>query len=163
GPFHIGGGIPLAPGLLEGTRAVNARLTAPTVGNDVDIRGDQMGQCDDVTLAICTSNRVKLLEEKLAFLGGINAPSAFRVEAAVVDNNSTDTTRDLVARVAASFPTRLDYVFEPRQGKSHAMNAGARASTSPVLAFVDDDVRVAREWLTVVAESFRDDPDIKYI
>src|SRR5262245_12262714 len=109
-----------------------------------------MGQCDDVTVIICTWNRVKLLEETLVFLGGMNAPSAFRWEVVVVDNNSTDTTRELVARMAASFPTRLDYVFEPRQGKSHAMNTGARASTNPVLAFVDDDVRVAREWLTAL-------------
>lgn len=122
-----------------------------------------MAQWHDVTVIICTWNRVNLLEETLISIGDMDCPQKFRWEVVVVDNNSTDRTRDLIAQISRSFPTTLDYVFELRQGKSYAMNAGLRASSAPIAAFVDDDVRVDRAWLTSVAASFRDHPEISYI
>ena len=40
-----------------------------------------------------------------------------------------------------------------RPGASHARNLGWRATTSPVVAFVDDDVQVAGGWRTALAEA----------
>jgi glycosyltransferase involved in cell wall biosynthesis len=125
--------------------------------------GDEMDQSNGVTVLICTWNRARLLGETLTSLRKMHVPPTCRWEVVVVDNNSTDETRDVVARVAPSFPVRLDYVFEPRQGKSHAMNAGMRASGYPIVAFCDDDVRVNPGWLTSVAESFREHPEIGYL
>src|SRR5262245_51522455 len=126
-------------------------------------RGDRMDQSSDLTVLICTWNRASLLEETLVSLREMNVPFTSRWEVVVVDNNSTDGTADVVARLSRSFPTRLDYVFEPRQGKSHAMNAGVCASSYPIVAFCDDDVRVHRAWLTAAAGAFRDRPDIAYV
>ena len=85
-----------------------------------------MTQFDDVTVLICTWNRAALLEETLASLAGMNVPSTIRWEVVIVDNNSTDGTRELVDRVTPTFPTPVRYVFERRQGKSFAMNTGLR-------------------------------------
>jgi glycosyltransferase involved in cell wall biosynthesis len=50
-----------------------------------------------------------------------------------------------------AFPVPLRYVFEPRQGKSYALNTGIAASRARVIAFTDDDVRVPAEWLETAA------------
>jgi len=121
-----------------------------------------MTQFEDVTVLICTWNRTTLLEETLASLARMDVPSAIRWELVVVDNNSTDATPAVVERAARTFPAQVRYVFEKQQGKSHAMNAGLRASSRPIVAFVDDDVRVARDWLTSLSTVFRDRPDISY-
>jgi hypothetical protein len=69
----------------------------------------------------------------------------------------------VVERVAATFPAPLRYAFEPRQGKSCAMNAGLRASTHPIVAFADDDIQLDPGWLVSVADAFRDHPGVSYI
>lgn len=65
----------------------------------------------------------------------------------VVDNNSTDATRSVVDQFSREYPGRFLYEFEAQQGKSFALNAGVRAARSEVIAFVDDDVEVDRNWL----------------
>ncbi len=82
-------------------------------------------------------------------------------EIVVADNNSTDDTRDVVARFAESGPAPVRYMFEPRQGVSHARNAALATASGAVLAFMDDDVRPAEDWLAaVLAALAREDADI---
>ena len=125
--------------------------------------GDWMTQFDEVTVLICTWNRTALLEETLASLAHMDVPTGIRWELVVVDNNSTDSTPTVVNRAARAFPVPIRYVFEKQQGKSYAMNAGLRATKRPIVAFVDDDVRVAPAWLTSLSTVFRDRPDISYV
>ncbi|HKO02717.1 MAG TPA: glycosyltransferase [Thermoanaerobaculia bacterium] len=122
-----------------------------------------MTQSDGVTVLICTWNRAALLRETLASLSAMNVTSTVRWEVVIVDNNSTDTTRDVVERAARTFPVPVRYLFEGRQGKSFAMNAGLRAAAEPIIAFADDDVRVDRDWLASCSAAFRDHPDIDYV
>jgi len=74
-------------------------------------------------------------------------PSGVSWEILVVDNNSKDRTRDVVEEFSRRYPGRFCYLFEPHPGKSYALNAGIAASKGAVLAFVDDDVSVAPNWL----------------
>jgi glycosyltransferase involved in cell wall biosynthesis len=68
-------------------------------------------------------------------------------EVLVVDNNSSDQTRQVAYEFCRRQPSRFRYVFEPHQGKSHALNTGIGESRGEVLAFTDDDVTVDRAWL----------------
>ena len=122
-----------------------------------------MTHSDDVTILICTWNRARLLDETLASLAGMNVSSTIRWEVVVVDNNSTDGTRAVVERHAGSFPSPLRYIFESRQGKSFAMNAGLRRPLRSIIAFADDDVRVDPHWLTSCADAFREHPATSYV
>src|SRR5437867_6600183 len=122
-----------------------------------------MTQYDAVTVLICTWNRATLLGETLASLAHMSVALDIRWEVVIVDNNSTDSTRSVVQAVAPTFPAAVRYVFEPRQGKSFAMNAGLRASSRPIVAFADDDVRVDRQWLASLSEAFRAYPEISYV
>ncbi len=80
-------------------------------------------------------------------------------EVIVVDNNSTDSTRDVVASFARNAPVEVRYVFEPVQGSSAARNAGIAAARGEVVAFLDDDVIAAPGWLAALADAYAQFPD----
>jgi glucosyl-dolichyl phosphate glucuronosyltransferase len=101
----------------------------------------------DATVLIATYNRADLLDETLASLAKMRVSPQLRWDVIVVDNNSTDNTRDVVERQMARFPVRLGYLFEARQGRSSALNTGIREAQGAVLVFTDDDVRVVDGWL----------------
>ncbi|MEN3339135.1 MAG: glucosyl-dolichyl phosphate glucuronosyltransferase [Acidobacteriota bacterium] len=105
----------------------------------------------DATVLIATYNRAALLDETLASLAAMRVSPALRWEAIVIDNNSHDNTRAVVERHIAGFPVRLRYLFEAAQGRSSALNAGIGQAEGAVLAFTDDDVRVADGWLDAAA------------
>jgi glycosyltransferase involved in cell wall biosynthesis len=74
-------------------------------------------------------------------------PDGMTWEVLVVDNNSTDRTREIVEEFSRRYPGRFRYLFEPRAGKSYALNAGITQAKGDVAAFMDDDVTVAPDWL----------------
>jgi glycosyltransferase involved in cell wall biosynthesis len=56
----------------------------------------------------------------------------------------------------------LRYLFEPRQGKSVALNTGLAATDATFVRFTDDDVRVSEGWVDASCRSMRADPGIDY-
>lgn len=109
----------------------------------------------DVTLLICTRNRHRLLAETLDSLAELTIPEQWRCEVLIVDNGSTDRTRETVLDRVSRFALPLRYLHEGTPGKSNAMNAGIAASTAEVLACTDDDVRVGRDWLVAACTPLR--------
>jgi glycosyltransferase involved in cell wall biosynthesis len=97
------------------------------------------------TVLICTYNRADLLDETLTSLRAVRASRIWDI--VVVDNNSSDNTREVVERHAASFHVPVTWVFEPAQGKSFALNTGIAQSRGEIIVFTDDDVVVAENWL----------------
>jgi glycosyltransferase involved in cell wall biosynthesis len=71
------------------------------------------------------------------------------VEIIVVNNASTDRTRD----VALSYPGVL-VVDEPRKGLTFARQAGFAASTGELIANVDSDSRLTPNWVSTVLSTF---------
>ena len=97
------------------------------------------------SVVIPTYNRAEELRATLASLAKIHAPGAWEV--IVVDNNSPDNTRQVVAEAGVNFPVELRYLFEPQVGRSAALNSGIKAARGKVLATTDDDVRFEPDWL----------------
>ena len=97
------------------------------------------------SIVIPTYNRADELRGTLSSLSKLSSGAAW--ELLVVDNNSTDATRDVVARAAEQFPVELHYLLEREQGRSAALNAGIRASRGEIVVTTDDDVRVDPDWL----------------
>ena len=118
----------------------------------------------DATVVVATFNRASLLDQTLQSLRGIDAGVGRRWDAIVVDNNSTDETRRVIERHAATFPVPLRYLFEPRQGRSSALNTGMAAAQGVVIATTDDDVLVERTWLATACDALLRpaDPAIAY-
>jgi glycosyltransferase involved in cell wall biosynthesis len=100
-----------------------------------------------ISVILCTYNRCVSLARALNSLAVSSLPEGTEWEVLVVDNNSKDQTREVVERFCQSYPERFRYFFEPRQGKSNALNSGIREAHGEILVFTDDDVTVEPAWL----------------
>ena len=106
-----------------------------------------------LSVVVCTYNRSKQLERALASL--IDQTLALQdYEIIVVNNASTDGTRDVAVKLAQAAPN-LRYVYEPELGLSNARNSGVREARGEIVAFMDDDAAADKAWLAHVAEVFR--------
>jgi glycosyltransferase involved in cell wall biosynthesis len=74
----------------------------------------------------------------------------------VVDNRSTDDTRAVVESFVPRFGGRLDYLYEAKPGRSHALNTGIAATHGDLVGMIDDDEEVNRAWLRTIATAFQD-------
>jgi glycosyltransferase involved in cell wall biosynthesis len=83
-------------------------------------------------------------------------PDSVSWEVIVVDNNSTDQTREVAEGYCRKYSERFRYVFEPQQGLSRARNAGIRAARGEIVAFIDDDVIAEPSWLRNLTASLHD-------
>lgn len=117
-------------------------------------------QCD-ATVLICTFDRAGFLGATLDSLARSRV-SRLRWNVIVVDNNSTDGTRDVVMSRVAGYPVPLTYLFEPRQGKSNALNAGLAATSASIVVFTDDDVQLPEGWVEASCRALLDDRSIDY-
>lgn len=101
----------------------------------------------DITVILCTYNRCRDLAGALESIAASEVLSSVTWEVLVVDNNSTDQTRTTVEDFCRRYPERFRHVFEPKPGKSYALNTGIANAGGEVLVFVDDDVKVEPTWL----------------
>jgi len=101
----------------------------------------------NITVILCTYNRCQSLAAALRGVVTQVLPDSVEWEVLVVDNNSQDQTPLVVEDFSARHPGRVRYLLEPRQGKSHALNAGIQEARGEVLAFLDDDATVEQTWL----------------
>jgi glycosyltransferase involved in cell wall biosynthesis len=96
-----------------------------------------------------------MLRETLTALQQMALPADCGCDILVVDNNSTDGTRDVIAQFSqAAIP--VVYLHEPRQGKSFALNRGLGECASDVVVLTDDDVLPQADWLQRIVEAFRE-------
>jgi glycosyltransferase involved in cell wall biosynthesis len=114
-----------------------------------------------LSIVLSTFNRCQWLPRALSCLLHQQLPSHLSYEVIVVDNNSTDATRSVVERYKREFSDRLRYVFEPRQGLSFGRNTGITSSRSELVAFTDDDVVVANDWVAAIHQAFDAHPEVE--
>jgi len=91
-----------------------------------------------LTAAVCTFNRAARLPELVRTLRLQECPVPW--EMLFVDNNSSDQTPEILAKLSADPGVRLRFVREPQQGITFARNrAIAESLDSDYLFFMDDD------------------------
>lgn len=115
----------------------------------------------EITVVVSTYNRSEMLRSALDSLLAQETPGP-RYEIIVVDNNSTDSTREIVEGYLNRH-SNLRYLFEEKQGVSYARNTGIGAARAPLIAFVDDDVRVSKNWVAVIKREFDANPEVDCI
>jgi glycosyltransferase involved in cell wall biosynthesis len=108
------------------------------------------------TVILCTYNRCQILGTALSSVAAQKLPEALEWEVLVVDNNSSDQTREVVESFCMRYPGRFRYLFEPVPGKSYALNSGVRAARGEILAFMDDDATVEPMWLQNLTGALHD-------
>lgn len=109
----------------------------------------------EVSVVICTYNRAESLKRTLNSILTMSVPEELLWEIIIVDNNSSDNTKDAAEEFRARSGLNVLYVFEREQGLSHARNRGIREAKGEIIAFTDDDVVVDGNWLVNVHEAFR--------
>lgn len=100
----------------------------------------------EVSVVIPTYNRSALLRSTVDSV--LNQDTQTTFEVIVIDNNSSDDTKDVVASLIETYPGKVRYVVERKQGNAHARNRGIEEAKGAIVAFVDDDVTVDKNWLT---------------
>jgi glycosyltransferase involved in cell wall biosynthesis len=99
-----------------------------------------------VSIIICTRNRAQSLGHTLRSIAGCTVPGDVTAELLVIDNGSTDTTRDVVRRTDAG-KLSLRYVFEPKAGLCNARNRALSECAGSVMLFTDDDIHPPVDWI----------------
>jgi len=107
-----------------------------------------------VSVIVCTHNRASALKACLNALRAMEF-DARAWELIVVDNRSTDRTREALHAFATAAPFRVTLAYEPKPGLARARNRGVRAARAPLIAFTDDDCYVARDFLAQLMDVFR--------
>ena len=114
-------------------------------------------------ILIPTFNRADMLRECLESILALHAVPGFDWRVTVIDNNSTDNTKAVTLSFAEKFAAgRFRYLFQPKQGRSAALNMGITTSDKDLIGMIDDDELLDPSWLSVVAECFQN-PQLDYI
>ena len=114
----------------------------------------------DISVVICSRNRKQHLARALESLRKLEVPDGLAHEVLLVDNGSTDGTRELMDDFVKLDPEVWKYRFEPEKGLSRARNCGARHARGEIIAFTDDDVIVDSNWLSALWNTFESKPDV---
>ena len=113
------------------------------------------------SVVICTYNRAGWLDATLRSLSRTVSDRVWDI--VIVDNNSADDTKAVVARHAAVCGVPVTYLFEPQQGKSNALNTGMSRASGDVFVFTDDDVDVYPGWLDAACDALEQENAIDYV
>ena len=112
-----------------------------------------------LSIVIATYNRSAMLMQTLQSVVEQTAPRQ-EWECVVVNNNSTDDTAEAFEAFATRYPDyNLRMVLETNQGLSYARNRGIRESEGEYIAIVDDDERIAPEFVVSYINLFDNTPD----
>lgn len=105
-----------------------------------------------ISIIVPTYNRKDELEELLPSLSKQKCSSAFEV--ILVDDGSTDGTRELIKCLAKEWNGRLRFFEQNRAGPGAARNLGIKHAHGDILAFVDSDCITPHEWLNKLTSVF---------
>lgn len=108
------------------------------------------------SLIVPSRNGEDTLAECLDSLARLATPDS-GLEIILVDNASTDDTGRLMREFAAA--TGAVVLFEPRHGKSHALNTAIGRARGDMLVFLDDDVVADRDLILAYASARQEFPD----
>jgi glycosyltransferase involved in cell wall biosynthesis len=95
-----------------------------------------------LSIVIPTRNRVEMLG--LTLQSHLAQQHTSECEWIVVDNGSTDSTQELLSRIASQM--RMRVLCVEKAGKSRCLNAAIQVAQGQIIAFTDDDVRVPANW-----------------
>jgi glycosyltransferase involved in cell wall biosynthesis len=106
-----------------------------------------------ISVVIPTRNRgVQAAEAARAVLAD---PTDF--ELIVVDQSTDDSTAEALRGLHSD--RRLRVLRSTLRGASNARNAGVAATSTPIVAFTDDDCRPAPNWVSTVLRVFDEEPE----
>lgn len=113
-----------------------------------------------ISIAICTWNRSHLLNQTLQSVASLEIPPAVDWEVVVVDNGSTDDTRQVIDSFQDSIP--VQYVSESTRGHAVSRNTAIAHVTGDYVIWTDNDVVVPQNWLSGYFDGFQRHPQAAF-
>ncbi len=113
-----------------------------------------------VSIILPTYNREKFLPEAFA---AIASQTFTDWELIIVDDGSTDGTRELVPQLTADFPQPVRYIYQENQGAYGARNTGLDHATGKYIAFYDSDDLWLPHHLKDCVEGLEANPDVDWV
>ena len=113
-----------------------------------------------ISIVIAAFDGAPSAAELLKSIDAAHAATNIPWEVVIVDNNSRDDTLEVLRAHAAKSAASITVLTERRQGVSAARNTGLRAARGEILAIIDQDCVLARDWVAAVAREFDADPDL---
>jgi glycosyltransferase involved in cell wall biosynthesis len=113
-----------------------------------------------LSLVICSKNRAASLDRCFEYVRQ-NRPQ-FNWELILVDNGSTDNTREVMLAFIETLDVPAKYIYEAKRGNGAGRNAAIVQCRGEVIAFTDDDCYLDTNFLTEIERAFRD-PQLGYM
>ena len=111
-----------------------------------------------ISVIICSYNREQYITDAIDSLYHQRL-SKQMYEVIVVDNNSTDNTKQACLNYIQLHPGyNIYYIQENNQGASFARNTGAAFAKAPLLAFMDDDAVADKDFLERIISFYEAHP-----
>ena len=130
------------------------------------VRDTQTGQIlkmdemkPDISVIIPTYNYCQYVTEAIR---SVQSQSFQDWECLVIDDGSTDNTRQIVADISASDP-RVRYFYQSNKGLSAARNTGIKESVGGFLQFLDSDDLLEPRKLELQVGFMLDHPDVDIV
>lgn len=105
---------------------------------------------DKLSIIIPVYNGSKTIKKLLDNLVHQKAENMDRCEIVVVDDGSTDSTKDILV----GYGTMIKYIYQDNKGVSAARNAGLDACTGRYVSFVDADDQVSESYVRTILNEF---------
>lgn len=102
---------------------------------------------EEISVCICTFRRAPLLPHLLEEIEKQETEGLFSFCIVVVDNDSLQSARQVVADFAVSSSRPVLYCVEPEQNIALARNRAVNSTRTAYIAFIDDDEIPCKGWL----------------
>lgn len=102
----------------------------------------------DISVIIPVYNSAKFIPELINSL--LHQDFRGKYEIIIVDDGSTDTTKEIFMRKIQKFV----YVKQDNKGPAAARNTGLKIASGKIVAFTDSDCIPDRKWLSEIKKSF---------
>lgn len=113
-----------------------------------------------VSIILPTYNRAKFLPEAFAAIG---AQQWTDWELIVIDDGSTDNTRELIGELTRSWPQHVRYVWQENRGPAAARNHGIAEARGELIAFYDSDDLWLPQHLSRCVEAFECESSVDWV
>lgn len=114
----------------------------------------------DVSVVICTANRAEQL--RLALDALLLQRTDRDWETIVVDNASSDHTREVIEEFAAR-DTHIKYVHEAQRGLGAARDTGWRHASGEIVSFTDDDCYLPTDYVDAICDVFLERSELGFV
>jgi hypothetical protein len=115
------------------------------------------------SVLVSTRNRCEKLRLFLDAMKANGLSGVAPIEVLVIDNSSSDATRQVVEQYTSLEKPVFRYLLENEPGKSRALNAALREARGEIIAFTDDDCIPSPGWVDNILDEFDSDAELSVL